>query len=112
MAQMTTPTALPAEVTNASRVSVHEIRGERVVLDHEVARLFGVETRKLNQQVTRNKEAVGWVEANPRVTARGGRDPTSTACRGLLGLPRIKSGVDPTYSIRIRQGFDDLSRKK
>jgi hypothetical protein len=47
--QMTTPTDLPAKVTHASRASVHEIRRERVVLDYEVARLFGVETRKLNR---------------------------------------------------------------
>jgi len=40
----TPPTAMPAEVPHTRRVSVQEIRGERVVLDHEVARLFGVET--------------------------------------------------------------------
>jgi hypothetical protein len=53
---MNTPAAIPGEAADASRVSVHEIRGERVVLDHEVARLFGFETKKLNQQITRNKE--------------------------------------------------------
>jgi hypothetical protein len=51
--------SLPAEVTHPSHVTVHEIRGERVVLDYEVARLFGVETRKLNQQITRNTEKFG-----------------------------------------------------
>jgi hypothetical protein len=55
---MTTPTAIPAKATDASRVTVHEIRGERVVLDHEVSRLFGVETSKLNQQATRWKLCV------------------------------------------------------
>ena len=56
---MNTRAAIPSEAADASRVSVHEIRGERVVLDHEVARLFGVETKKLNQQITRNKEKFG-----------------------------------------------------
>lgn len=30
------------------------LRGERVVLDHDLARLFGVETRRLNEQLRRN----------------------------------------------------------
>jgi hypothetical protein len=54
-----TTTAIPTKAPDAARVTVHEIRGERVVLDHEVARLFGVETRHLNQQITRNKEKFG-----------------------------------------------------
>ncbi len=40
-------------------VHVIEIGGVRVVLDQDVAKLFGVETRKLNQQVTRNKDKFG-----------------------------------------------------
>jgi hypothetical protein len=54
-----TTTAIPTKVPDAARVIVHEIRGERVVLDQEVARLFGVETRHLNQQITRNREKFG-----------------------------------------------------
>jgi hypothetical protein len=38
---------------------VYEVRGERVVLDQDVARLFGVETKRLNEQVNRNKEKFG-----------------------------------------------------
>ncbi|MFN0217705.1 MAG: ORF6N domain-containing protein [Hyphomicrobium sp.] len=41
------------------RIAVIEVRGERVVIDEEVARLFGTETKKLNQQVSRNKEKFG-----------------------------------------------------
>jgi len=33
---------------------IHEIRGERVMLDSDLARLYGVETRTLNQAVRRN----------------------------------------------------------
>jgi hypothetical protein len=56
---MKAKTSIATKVPDAARVSVHEIRGERVVLDHDVAQLFGVETRKLNQQITRNKEKFG-----------------------------------------------------
>jgi hypothetical protein len=31
------------------------VRGERVVLDHDLARLFGVQTKRLNEQVRRNE---------------------------------------------------------
>jgi ORF6N domain len=40
----------------SDRVPVVDVRGVRVVLDHDVARLFGTETKKLNQQVSRNKD--------------------------------------------------------
>ncbi len=33
---------------------IHEVRGENVVLDDAIATLFGVETRRLNEQVRRN----------------------------------------------------------
>lgn len=36
-----------------------DVRQQRVVLDKDVARLFGTEVRKLNQQVTRNKQKFG-----------------------------------------------------
>jgi hypothetical protein len=35
--------------------SIHVIRGQRVMLDSDLARLYGVSTRQLNQQVSRNK---------------------------------------------------------
>ena len=33
---------------------IHEIRGERVILDADLARIYGVETRTLNQAVRRD----------------------------------------------------------
>lgn len=36
--------------------SIHEIRGQRVMLDFDLAALYGVETRVLNQSVKRNIE--------------------------------------------------------
>ena len=35
---------------------IYEIRGKQVILDSDVARLFGYETKQLNRQVLRNKE--------------------------------------------------------
>ena len=35
---------------------IHEIRGQRVMLDYDLAALYGVETRVLNQAVKRNIE--------------------------------------------------------
>lgn len=36
--------------------SIHIIRGQRVMLDSDLAELYGVTTKQLNQQVSRNKE--------------------------------------------------------
>ena len=47
-------------LTVSSALKIHEIRGELgTVLDQDVARLFGVETRRLNEQVTRNEDKFG-----------------------------------------------------
>jgi hypothetical protein len=40
--------------SKSAKISTHVLRGERVVLDHDLARLFGVETRRLNEQLRRN----------------------------------------------------------
>ncbi|MBS0251328.1 MAG: ORF6N domain-containing protein [Proteobacteria bacterium] len=40
----------------ANSPAIHVFRGENVILDQDVAKLFGVETKRLNEQVTRNAE--------------------------------------------------------
>jgi hypothetical protein len=35
---------------------IHEIRGEKVILDFDLACLYGVSTKRLNEQVKRNRE--------------------------------------------------------
>lgn len=35
---------------------IYTIRGQRVMLDSDLAKLYGVETRTLNQAVKRNQE--------------------------------------------------------
>src|SRR6185312_1198584 len=44
---------LPA---NPASNRIHNVRGKRVILDADLAELYGVATKRLNQQVTRNKE--------------------------------------------------------
>lgn len=48
------PGKQPAEAR--LNVPIHKIRGQRVLLDRDVADLFGVELRALNQQVSRNPD--------------------------------------------------------
>ncbi len=45
----------PAEVHRTSAATILTIRGHRVVLDADLARLYGVSTRRLNEQVDRNR---------------------------------------------------------
>jgi hypothetical protein len=42
--------------TSAIHEAIHVIRGERVMLDADLARLYGVKTERLNEQVRRNPE--------------------------------------------------------
>ena len=44
---------------DVSTPRIIEIRGEKVILDRDVARLFGEETKVFNQQVKRNKSKFG-----------------------------------------------------
>ena len=46
------PAILPAPIESVIR----SLRGERVILDADLARLYGVETKVLNQAVKRNRE--------------------------------------------------------
>jgi phage regulator Rha-like protein len=45
--------AIPQETI---RQKIYMIRGEKVMFDHDLAELYGVETRTLNQAVRRNKD--------------------------------------------------------
>jgi hypothetical protein len=44
--------ATPVEIER----SIHLIRGQRVMLDRDLALLYGVPTKRLNEQVSRNRE--------------------------------------------------------
>jgi hypothetical protein len=36
--------------------AIHTLRGERVILDADLAKIYGVDTRTLNQAVNRNRD--------------------------------------------------------
>jgi hypothetical protein len=36
--------------------AIHEVRGHRVMLDADLAALYGVTTKRLNEQVKRNRD--------------------------------------------------------
>jgi hypothetical protein len=65
---------------------VHVVRGQRVMLDFDLARLYGVTTKRLNEQVARNRERfpedfayqLTWQE----VTALMSQNATSKRGRG------------------------------
>lgn len=40
--------------TQLIQSKIHEIRGQRIMLDRDLAEMYGVETRRLNEQVKRN----------------------------------------------------------
>jgi len=48
--------APPATPLDSIEPILHSIRGERVILDSDLARLYGVETRVLKQAIRRNRE--------------------------------------------------------
>ncbi len=50
---MTTPASIsPVPIESV----IHTMRGERVILDSDLARIYGVTTKRLNEQVKRNTD--------------------------------------------------------
>lgn len=45
-----------AALVPAIEVAIHTLRGERVILDADLAKIYGVQTKVLNQAVKRNRE--------------------------------------------------------
>jgi len=41
---------------NTIEARIHLLRGQRVILDHDLAEIYGIKTRVLNQAVRRNKQ--------------------------------------------------------
>lgn len=46
----------PTSVVPDAEAAIHTLRGERVILDSDLARIYGVETKVLNQAVKRNQD--------------------------------------------------------
>jgi hypothetical protein len=49
------PKAIQVVLPTSLEQSIHEVRGQRVILDSDLAALYGVSTKRLNEQVRRNR---------------------------------------------------------
>jgi hypothetical protein len=43
------------EIVKETALSIIKVRGQSVIIDSDLAKIYGVETRRLNEQVSRNK---------------------------------------------------------
>lgn len=76
--------------------SIVEIRGERVILDQDLAEVYGVETKRLNQQVKRNPEKFG--EKYVFQLTPGEHESLRLQSATSKIQNRIKCGCDPLAS--------------
>ena len=82
---------------------IHEIRGEKVILDSDLARLYGVTTKRLNEQVKRNRERFP-NDFMFRLTAR-----ESAASRSQFATSSSQT-IDPKGGARSRSQIATLKR--
>src|SRR6267142_2007184 len=47
---------LPAVTAEQIEQKIHIVRGHRIMLDQDLSKLYGVSTKRLNEQVARNRE--------------------------------------------------------
>jgi hypothetical protein len=66
------------------REKIYSIRGFQVMLDRDLAELYGVETKVLNQAVKRNKER--FPESFCFILTQGEKDEVVTNCDHLSNL--------------------------
>jgi predicted XRE-type DNA-binding protein len=128
---MISPNAMvqtPRQLMIADEAIIHkiyQIRGQKAMLDRDLAELYGVETRRLNEQVKRNisrfpgtfmfkltdKEVDVMVSQNaiPSKQALGGSLPHVFTEHGVLMLANVlKSGKAVEVSIKIIDIFVKL----
>ena len=100
---------------------IHLIRGQKVMIDNDIAELYGVETRRLNEQVKRNserfptnfmfqlmKEEFDNLKSQKAISSWGGRrkQPYVFTEHGILMLANVlKSDRAIKMSIRIIEVF-------
>ena len=87
------PKQKPPSDEPLSQLPIFEIRGQRVILDTDLARIYGVETKKFNQAIKRNRD---------RFPADFAFQLTANECRNL------KSQF-VTSSLQISDNKDDTS---
>jgi hypothetical protein len=115
------------EIVSNERIEnqIHELRGKKVMLDHDLAELYGVGTKVLNQAVSRNEERfpddfmfrLTWDEAKSLrsqfVTLRQGEHskypPRAFTEHGILMLSSaLKSSRAVEVNIQIMRTFVKL----
>ena len=86
----TSPAPKPSPVASLEGI-IHTIRGERVILDADLAKIYGVKTKALNQAVRRNREKFPpdfLIQLTPSELVAPMRSQTVTASkRNLRHLP-------------------------
>jgi hypothetical protein len=82
---------------------IREIRGEKVILDSDLARLYGVTAKRLNEQVKRNRERFP-ADFVFQLTAK-----ESAALRSQFATSSPQ-GVDPKSDARSRSQIATLKR--
>lgn len=106
---------------------IYTVRGQKVMLDRDLAELYGVETRRLNEQVKRNadrfpghfmfkltEEEVKWMVSQNAIPSRqvlGGAHPNVFSEHGVLMLANVlKSSKAVAVSIKIIDIFVRLRK--
>lgn len=101
---------------------IYEINGNEVMLDSDLARLYGVETKRVNEAVYRNKEKfperISWIandnelnnlwsqNATANISSKSRTNPRIFTEQGVYMLATIlKSSIATEVSIRIMDTF-------
>ena len=84
---------------------IHDIRGERVILDADLAKVYGVGTKVLNQAVKRNRRkfpADFLLQLTPKEISALNRSQTVTASSGLRKGMRSQLVTASKRNVRYR----------
>ena len=90
---------------------IHEIRGERIILDADLARIYGVTTKRLNEQVKRNADRFPndfAFQLSKQETANLMSQNATSSSASLTNRSQFATG--PNVSARSRSQFATLKR--
>ena len=108
---------------------IYEIRGKQVMLDSDLAKLYGTETKRINEVVTRNKEKFperfSWkltkeetkellvANCDRKIETRGGRfsNPRVFTEQGIAMLATVlKTQIATQVTIKIMDAFVEMRK--
>src|SRR5204863_318856 len=90
---------------------IHEIRGERIILDADLARIYGVTTKRLNEQVRRNADRFPddfAFQLSKEETANLMSQNATSSPASLTNRSQVATGLN--VSARSRSQFATLKR--